>query len=100
MKNDLDSVDHIAIVVDDIKRATQWYKTHFKVQVIYEDDTWVMLQFANIKLALVVQSEHPAHFAIPKHDADVYGQLTKHRDDIESVYIKDSEKNTVEIIKA
>ena len=43
--------------------------------------------------------EHPFHFAIESKQAEIYGDLTKHRDGTASVYIRDIDGNNVEMIK-
>jgi len=96
----VDRVDHIAIPVTDISAAVGWYKNNFICEVAYEDDTWAMLQFSNIKLALVIPEEHPSHFAIERNDAAKFGKLTSHRDGSASVYIKDPWDNCAEIMKS
>jgi catechol 2,3-dioxygenase-like lactoylglutathione lyase family enzyme len=60
-KSDFDAVDHIAITVDNIKEAVEWYRKHFKCAIVYQDETWAYLEFANIRLALVIADEHPSH---------------------------------------
>ena len=32
----------------------RWYRENFRCAVDYEDDTWALLDFANVKLALVL----------------------------------------------
>ena len=94
-----DTIHHIAIQVKDIQRAVEWYTAYFKVKVSYQDDTWAMLQFKNINLALVFPEQHPPHIAIESPDAGQFGTLTKHRDGTESVYITDSEDNVLEVMQ-
>ena len=94
----LDRIDHVAVSVPDIGRAVDWYKSMFNCCVSYQDETWAFLEFANLKLALVVPSQHPAHIAITKPDAERYGELKGHRDGTRSVYIKDPFDNSVEIL--
>lgn len=95
----MDSLHHVAITVKDLPRAIQWYLDRFDCQVSYQDDTWAMLDFANIQLALVLPEQHPAHIALLQTDADRHGQLVTHRDGVQSVYIKDSEGNVIEIVE-
>jgi catechol 2,3-dioxygenase-like lactoylglutathione lyase family enzyme len=94
-----DSIHHVAIQVDDIERALNWYSSNFNTEVVYQDDTWAMLRFDNIYLALVIPGQHPPHIAIEHEDAESHGTLVKHRDGTESIYIKDSEGNTLELMK-
>ena len=96
---ELDTLHHVAVQVSDIERALKWYSENFKSEIVYLDDTWALLRFQNIYLALVVPGQHPPHIAIEHDAADTYGPLTKHRDGTESIYIKDSEGNTIELMK-
>ena len=90
-------IDHIAIQVDDIKESVQWYRNKFNCKVIYEDDTWAFLQYENIKMALVVEDEHPFHIAFEVKDPGI--ESTLHRDGSISRYIKDPSGNSIELIK-
>ena len=95
----LDAIHHVAIQVEDIARALNWYSENFNATIVYRDDTWAMLRFENIYLALVIPSQHPPHIAIEHDGAEAYGRLIKHRDGTESIYINDSEGNTLEMMK-
>ena len=95
----LDALHHVAIQVKDIERALKWYSENFNAETVYFDDTWAMLRFQNIYLALVVPGQHPPHIAIEHEGAERHGALTKHRDGTESIYINDSEGNTLELMK-
>jgi hypothetical protein len=46
-----DTVDHIAVAVSDVKGTVDWYLKNFKCQVNYQDDSWALLEFANIRVA-------------------------------------------------
>lgn len=94
-----DFVDHLAICTDDISQSVDWYVENFNCNILYQDDSWAMLEFENIKLALVLSEQHPLHFAIVKDNIKSYGTPIKHRDGSVSVYIKDHSGNTIEIIK-
>ena len=95
----LDSIHHVAIQVNDIGRALKWYSGNFNAEIVYQDDTWAMLRFDNIYLALVVPGQHPPHIAIEHEGAESHGTLVIHRDGTESIYINDSEGNTLELMK-
>ena len=95
-----DRLHHVAIQVEDIARSARWYQETFHVDVIYQDETWAMLRFKNIDLALVVPGEHPPHIAIESKQAECFGQLTLHRDGTQSVYTQDTEGNVLEVMKA
>jgi catechol 2,3-dioxygenase-like lactoylglutathione lyase family enzyme len=94
----LDSIHHIAISVRDIATSVDWYRQHFHCKVSYQDDTWAMLEFANLKLALVIPNQHPPHIALVHTEAQQFGELKPHRDGTRSVYIKDPGGNAVEVL--
>ena len=89
-------VDHIAIQVDDPSAAAEWYVDNFSAELIYSDDTWGIVQFENVKLAFVVKSQHPPHFAFEKPDLE---EGTLHRDGSISQYRKDPWGNIYELVK-
>ena len=91
--------DHVALVSENIKRAIEWYVEKWNAEIIYQDETWAMLNYDNISLALVLPKMHPPHIAFEKINAEDYGKLTPHRDGTSSVYIKDPSDNAVEILK-
>ena len=95
----MDKIHHIAIEVKNIRGAIEWYQKHTKCEVSYEDDTWALLRYDNISLALVLPNMHPPHIAFHKKNAEKYGELKKHRDGTSSVYIKDPSDNSIEMLK-
>jgi extradiol dioxygenase family protein len=95
----MDKIHHIAIQVKDLKESIKWYISEFDCKVSYEDETWAMIEFANISLALVMPDQHPFHFAIESDNAEKHGNLTPHRDGTASIYIKDPSHNSIEILK-
>ena len=99
MKFELDRIDHLAIPVANIADAIEWYRNTFSCSIAYEDNTWALLEFENVKLALVLPEQHPAHFAVERDDADSFGKLKLHRDETQSVYIEDPWTNNVEILQ-
>ena len=95
----LDRINHVAVPVQNIEQGIKWYKKNFSCEVSYADDTWALLNFDNIGLALVLPEQHPGHFAVERDDALDYGLLSLHRDKTQSVYIKDPWDNDVEILQ-
>ncbi len=95
----MDKIHHVAIQVDDIKVAVDWYQAQFDTKILYQDETWALIKFENLSLALVLPDQHPAHFAIENAQAEKFGELTTHRDGTASVYIDDPFGNSIEIIK-
>ena len=89
-------IDHIALQVKDIQESITWYVDNFECEIIYQDESWAFLQFENIKLALVIKSEHPYHIAF---EVDELKDGKTHRDNSISKYINDPSGNKVELIK-
>ncbi|MBX9685073.1 MAG: VOC family protein [Candidatus Obscuribacterales bacterium] len=96
---DKDRIDHIAIPVDNIKQAVEWYTSQFNCKIKYQDETWAYLGFNNINLALVIPEQHPGHLAFIRKDAESYGTLKTHRDGTKSCYVKDPAGNSIEIME-
>jgi len=94
----MDSIHHVAVTVQDIPRAITWYRSRFEFDVTWEDDSWALLAFDNISLALVKPQQHPPHVAFVTNKLNTFGDPVKHRDGTASVYITDSEGNTVEML--
>lgn len=96
----MDKIHHVAISVQDIPRAIDWYTKNFDCQVSYQDNTWAMIEFDNVSLALVLPEQHPPHVGFAHPQAEKFGPLTTHRDGVRSIYVRDSESNSVEILAA
>lgn len=94
----LDAVHHLAISVDDIGKAVDWYTTQFRCRISYQDATWALLDFSNMKLALVIPSQHPPHLAFESPEAEKFGVLKPHRDGTRSVYVTDPAGNSIEVM--
>jgi catechol 2,3-dioxygenase-like lactoylglutathione lyase family enzyme len=93
----LDTLHHAALRVRDVAAAVEWYTRRFRCEVEYQDATWAMLVFANVRLAFVLQAQHPPHIAVVG-DPCAYGTPEQHRDGTSSVYLKDPDGNNVEIL--
>ena len=91
----MDKINHIAITVTNIKYATNWYTKNFDCKVKEKYDNWVLLEFDNIDLALVLPHEHPPHIAFV--DESIKGE--KHKDGSEYIYDHDTFGNIIERIK-
>jgi catechol 2,3-dioxygenase-like lactoylglutathione lyase family enzyme len=96
----LNTIDHIAIPVTDVAASVTWYREHFQCQVTYQDDSWALLAFANIQLALVIPAQHPAHIGFVTAEAEKFGALKKHRDGTRSCYVNDPSGNSIEMLAA
>jgi catechol 2,3-dioxygenase-like lactoylglutathione lyase family enzyme len=100
VKTTLDRMDHVAVPVKDIQIAIEWYRQRFRCNVLYRDESWAMIEFANIKLALVLPSQHPGHLSFVSPRASEFGELKLHRDGTRSVYVTDPDGNSVELLAA
>ena len=94
----LDKIDHIAIQVKNIEESISWYESKFNCKRLYVDESWGLIQFNNIKLALVISSQHPKHFAIIDDSIYLDSESKKHRDGSVSKYIKDNDNNIIELL--
>lgn len=97
-RRELQTLDHFAIEVPDIAAAVNWYRQHFACEIAYQDDSWALLEFANVKLAFVLPGQHPPHLGFFIPNADRFGSLTPHRDGTRSVYVRDPAGNAVELL--
>ena len=88
-------IDHIAIVVNDIKESVAYYVDNYDCMILHCDESWGYLQFDNIKLALVLKDEHPPHIAFEVDEVE--GKT--HRDGSVSKYIEDPSGNKIELIE-
>lgn len=97
---EFDKLHHIAISVHEktIAQMVDWYREQFRCEVVYQDETWAMLQFANVQLALVIPDQHPPHLGFETPRAEEFGELRLHRDGTRSIYVSDPAHNTVEMM--
>jgi catechol 2,3-dioxygenase-like lactoylglutathione lyase family enzyme len=96
----MDIIHHLAIPTGDVAASVRWYRDNTDCTIEYQDATWALLAYANIKLALVMPGQHPPHLAIVRTDASRFGPLVQHRDGTRSVYVQDVAGNHVEVLEA
>ena len=94
----LSYIDHIAIESKDIGKSVIWYKNQFDCEIKYQDQTWALLKFDNISIALVTPGEHPPHFAIVDDRVGSNPSHKTHRDGIKYIYENDPDTNFIEKI--
>jgi len=94
----LESIDHVALSVRDIAESIEWYTRLFRCRVVYQDETWALLAFDNVRLALMSTDAHPPHIGFLRADAESFGPLKPHRDGTRSTYITDPSGNAVELL--
>ena len=92
-------IDHVALQVDNIYDAYEWYCGQFSANVAYFDQSWALLEFDNIKLALVLPNQHKNHIAV-EVNPEKYPNLDfkQHRDGSNYHYLQDPWGNCVELI--
>ena len=93
------TIDHIALQVEEPRKAAKWYCENFGAEPLYVDDTWAFIQFENVKLAFVVKTQHPPHIAFEVDDFSKDDKVKGHRDGSESAYKRDPFGNIYELIK-
>jgi len=98
MSKSLQKIHHIAIEVADIQRSIDWYQEKFACEIEYQDESWGLLKFENIKLALVLPKQHPAHIAFSVSKSNISGTLSEHRDGSQSQYQQDPDGNFIELL--
>ena len=96
-------IDHIAILVDDLKLAEEWYMKRVNGSVTFRDDKYIRIQVGNTNLALIDKKHYPhPHFGIlVENIADLpleLGETVYHRDGTTGVYVKDPFGNYLEYI--
>jgi catechol 2,3-dioxygenase-like lactoylglutathione lyase family enzyme len=85
-----DHIHHVAIPTSNVAESVSWYTTHTSCSVKYQDETWALLDYQNIQLALVLPGQHPPHLAIIRDNAGDFGPLVTHRDGTRSIYVQDN----------
>tara|TARA_B100001769_G_C21849125_1_gene460392 strand:- start:316 stop:624 length:309 start_codon:yes stop_codon:yes gene_type:complete len=94
--NSLTQIDHVALESNDIKKSVKWYMDNFNCKIKYQDETWALLYFKNIGLALVTPNHHPPHIAIVDKKIEKNPSSKSHRDGIKYIYVTDPDKNVIE----
>ena len=94
----LSYIDHVAIESKNIKESVNWYMENFICDLKYQDESWALLRFRNLALALVTPGQHPAHFAIVDASVGNFKVTQVHRDGIKYIYNTDPDKNVIELI--
>ena len=104
MRNRMKSiVDHIAILVDDLNIAEEWYSDKMGGVVEFRDSKYIRIKVSNTNIALIDKNYYPhAHIGIlvdNKEDLPTdLGEVVHHRDGTIGVYVKDPFGNYLEYI--
>ena len=94
----LTQIDHIAIETSNVEKAVKWYLKNFRCEIKYQDQSWALILFNNVSLALVTPGQHPPHFAVVDEAVKENKNSKIHRDGIYYMYEQDPDKNFVERI--
>ncbi|MCS7076498.1 MAG: VOC family protein [Bacteroidia bacterium] len=101
---------HVAIYVDSIQEAIQYYQSILPFEVKYESYDWGLIQYKNNRIALLRRdtTRHEPHIGIEIGPQDLEAllkkpefanvQVEKHRDGSVGFYTKDKYGNTLEFI--
>tara|TARA_Y100001970_G_C14230849_1_gene858533 strand:- start:1973 stop:2278 length:306 start_codon:yes stop_codon:yes gene_type:complete len=95
----MDKIDHVAIQTENIDKSVEWFLNKFKCNVKYQDESWAMIEFENMKIALVLPDQHPPHIAVTCDDIEKHGNPGKHRDGSDFLYIEGLDENIFELIR-
>ena len=99
--------DHIALSVPNIGEAVTFYQRSFpQSKILYQDDTWAFVQVDSLKIAFVLEEQHPPHMAFRVDSEQELVQLADnakaaisiHRDGSQSFYENDPGRNVIEVI--
>ena len=99
--------DHLALSVPAISDAVDFYSREFpQTRVLYRDDSWALLEVGGLKIAFVLEEQHPPHMAFRTDSREELEQLAQeseavvnvHRDGSESFYHEDTGNNVIEVI--
>ena len=97
------TIDHIAILVDDLAVAEEWYTDKLDCKICYKDEKYIRIKLENLYVALIDKKHYPhAHFGVivdKMQDLPVeLGETVHHRDGTVGVYVKDPFGNYLEYI--
>tara|TARA_R100000315_G_C5146494_1_gene83787 strand:+ start:220 stop:555 length:336 start_codon:yes stop_codon:yes gene_type:complete len=97
------TVDHIAILVENLDVSQKWYEETCGAELVFEDHKYKRMALDNVTIALIDKKHYKyAHIGIPvKNYGDLpsdKGEMVHHRDGTTGCYVKDPDGNVVEFI--
>ena len=99
--------DHLALSVESISEALTFYRGQFpQIVVLHEDPTWAFVQIDSVKIAFVLEDQHPPHLAfridsreeLERRALAANATVDVHRDRSESFYQDDPAGNAIEFV--
>tara|TARA_R100001594_G_C3928428_1_gene237523 strand:+ start:137 stop:475 length:339 start_codon:yes stop_codon:yes gene_type:complete len=97
------TVDHVAILVDNLDISQEWYEKNCDAKLIFKDNKYRRMQMHNTTIALISKHHYKhAHIGLlvcnygdlPSN----IGELVHHRDGTTGCYVSDPDGNVVEFI--
>ena len=97
------TVDHIAVLVENLDISQKWYEEVCGAELIFEDHKYKRMAMNNIAIALIDKRHYKyPHIGIPVENyVDLpsdKGEIVHHRDGTTGCYLKDPDGNVVEFI--
>ena len=95
--------DHVALTSKNIKNSVDWYVEHYNATIVYQDDTWAIIEVGGTKISFVIPTQHPPHICFEVDQSFIEKNLKKnvfkeHRDGSKSCYVKDIDGNFLEFL--
>lgn len=90
------SFDHCAQQVPDVAEAVEWYcRAVPGCRVLYQDESWALVEARGVKLAFIRQGDHPDHIGWRVNEAELEHlaaehnqQIRPHRDGTRGFYVQ------------
>mgnify|MGYP003138270405 CR=1 FL=1 len=97
------TIDHIAVLVENLDVSQQWYEKYCGAELIFSDNKYKRMKMNNTTIALIDKKHYKyAHIGIPVANyADLpsdKGEMVHHRDGTTGCYVKDPDGNMIEFI--
>lgn len=100
--NYMKTVDHIAVLVENLEISQKWYEDVCGAKLVFEDHKYKRMEMNNTTIALIDKKYYKyAHFGITVDSTKDFpegGEVVPHRDGTTGCYIKDPDGNVVEFI--
>lgn len=95
--------DHIALISKNISNSIDWYTKEWNAKILYQDETWGLIELNDIKIAFVTPTQHPSHICFEVDDKFIIEKLNNktfksHRDGSSSCYVRDVDGNFLEFL--
>jgi catechol 2,3-dioxygenase-like lactoylglutathione lyase family enzyme len=98
--------DHIAHQVPDIDAAIGWWRGMLPdTEVLFQDETWGLIEAGGVKIAFVTAEQHPDHVAWRVSDEELEALAARHqmaihphRDGTRSFYLEAPGGQAIEVI--